>query len=235
MHVRSVREIVALTGRAFLFVLFAVGVFLSGQQVLATVERVGAPSPLAALVSGGSLTPQASRRMDSVCEFALERLRTAESLRYCGLIQLVERPGEGEVQRGGRYAAGAGYLRASLDRSPFSGITWLYLAQALAGQGDAAGAAAAFDSSYSVDAVAAGMAGMRVSIGLGMVDMLRPITRWSLDTEIILLAGRDPRQLIEIGKSRGRMRYIATALAVDPQLLARFIRLVRAPPPGVRR
>jgi hypothetical protein len=225
----------ALIGRAFLFVLFMAGVFLCGQQVLATVERVGAPSPLVSLVSGAQLTPQASRRMDGVCEFALERLRTAESLRYCGLIQLVERPGEGPSQRKERYTVGAEYLRDSLNRAPFSGITWLYLAQALAGQGDLAGAAAAFDSSYSVDAVAAGMAGMRVSVGLGMVDMLRPITRWSLDTEIILLAGRNPRQLIEIGKSHGRMRYIATALAADPQLLARFIRLVRAPPPGVRR
>ena len=235
MRVRPVRWILAPVGRALLCVLFLVGAYFAARQFGATVERVGGPSPVVALTSGGSLTPQASRRMDGVCEATVASMRTADSLRYCGLIQMVERPGETGEERASRYAAGADYLEQSLNRSPFSGVTWLYLATAHLAHGDSGAAAKAFDTSYEVDAIAAGMVGMRIGVGLNMLSVLGPITKWSLESEILMLGTRDPAYLYYMAKAANRLRYVAAALAADPQVFARFVRIARAPPPGVRR
>jgi hypothetical protein len=211
------------------------GVYFASREFSAIVERVGAPSPVSALTVDSRIAPQAARRMDGVCADTLASKPTAEALRYCGLVQLVDRPDETQEQRLARYATGADYLEGSLNRSPFNGATWLYLATAELAHGDRAAAADAFDTSYEVDAIAAGMTGMRLGVGLKMLDALSPITRWSLDSEIVTLGTRNPRYLLYLAKTSNRLRYVASALGADPQVLARFIRIVREPPPGVRR
>jgi len=235
MRALSLGAPISWAGRALLCLVLVVGVYFAGHQFAATIERVGAPSAVSLLAAGDVLTPQMSSRIDNVCSANLELARTAEALRYCGMIQLVTRPGIAPDEQAARYRQSVEFLKTSLDRSPFNGATWLYLAVAMQAMGDRANAAEAFDTSYEVDAIAAGMAGMRVSIGLGMLDALKPITLWSLDAEIQSLGRRDMRYLHGLARTPGQLQYVATTLMVDPQLFARFMRVVNAPPPGVAR
>ena len=224
-----------MVGRAFLSVLFVIALGFAVRQFAATVERVGGPAPLTILTSSGTLTPQASRRMDMVCDSTLAMLRTADSLRYCGLADLVDRPEPDETGQDVRYARAVTYLQESLDRSPFNGITWLYLTAANIAKGDREAAAESFDTSYEIAPIAVSMQGTRVSFGLKILDALKPITRLSLDSEIVMLGTRDPRYLFQLAKSTNRLRYVASALTADLQIFARFMRIVRQPPPGIRR
>ena len=232
---RSTKRTVAWIGRLCLCVLFVTAAVFTGRQFAATIERVGGPAPLMILSAPGELTPQASRRMDSICSETAESLPTAESLRYCGLANLVDRPGATDADKAQRYAASVDYLKRSLDRAPYDGITWLYLAAASLAEGDRANAAESFDTSYEVAPIAVGMQGMRLGIGLSMVDTLPPITRMSLDSEVVMLGTRDARYLYRIAEATGQIRYVAGALTADLPTFARFVRIAREPPPGIRR
>jgi hypothetical protein len=222
-------------GRAFLFALFAIAAFFAARQFAATVEQAGGPAPLILLSAGGVLAPQASERLDSACGSTLDIRRTAESLRYCGLANLVARPDATDAERAERYGRAVGFLEESLDRSPFSGITWLYLTAAHLAVGDREAAAESFDASYEVAPIAVGMQGMRLGIGLSMVEAMKPITLMGLDAEIIMLGRRNPRYLFQIAQSTNQLRYVASALTADLQIFARFMRIVREPPPGIPR
>jgi hypothetical protein len=235
MRASSVGRFFPWAGRAVVCLLLVVGVYFAARQFVATIERVGAPSAVAMLAASDAVAPQAVRRAEDVCSAGLEQARTADALRYCGMIGLVDLPGATPSEQADRYRQSVEFLKASLDRSPFNGATWLYLAVAMQAMGDRANAAEAFDTSYEVDAIAAGMAGMRVSIGLGMLDALKPITLWSLDAEIQSLGRRNIRYLHGLARTPGQLQYVATTLMVDPPLFARFMREVNAPPPGVAR
>ncbi len=235
MRARPRGRIVTLGGRVFICALFLVALAFAGREFAATIERVGGPAPLTLLSAGGTLTPQASRRLDAVCEATLDISRTADSLRYCGLADLVARPGDTEAETSDRYARAATYLEDSLNRSPFSGITWLYLTAAHLAKGDAEAAAESFDTSYEIAPIAVSMQGMRLGIGLNMIESMKPITLMSLDSEIIMMGRRDPRYLHSLAKSTNQLRYVASALTADLEIFARFMRIVREPPPGIRR
>jgi hypothetical protein len=79
------------------------------------------------------------------------------------------------------------------------------------------------------------MQGMRLGIGLSMVETMKPITLMSLDSEIITMGRKNPRYLLDLAKSTNQLRYVASALTADLQIFARFMRIVREPPPGARR
>lgn len=222
-------------GRVSLCALFLVAALFAGRQFAATIERVGGPAPLTLLTMAGSLTEQASRRMDSVCESSVAMLRTADSLRYCGLAELVDRPLATKAEQTDRYRNAVTLLEASLDRSPFNGVTWLYLSAAHLALGERDAAARVFDTSYEVAPIAAGMAGMRLGMGFNMLDALDPITLMSLDSEVLLLGSRDVRYLHDLAKATNQIPYVASVLTVDLKIFARFMRIVRQPPPGVRR
>lgn len=235
MRARPMGRLVAWGGRASLCALFLVALAFAGRQFAATIERVGGPAPLTLLSAGGVLAPQASRRLDSVCQSTTEIMRTADSLRYCGLGELVGRPGATEAEMSERYGRAVAYLQESLDRAPFNGITWLYLTAAHLARGDRAAAAESFDTSYEIAPIAVSMQGMRLGIGLSMVETMKPITLMSLDSEIITMGRKNPRYLLELAKSTNQLRYVASALTADLQIFARFMRIVREPPPGARR
>jgi hypothetical protein len=224
-----------LVGRVVLCVLFLVGTYFTSLIFVATIERVGAPSPLAVMTTNGSITPQASRRMDSICADALQTMPTAESLRYCGLAEMIARPGVAAAETAERYGRAVGYLEGSVNRSPFNGITWLYLAAANVAAGNMEAAAEAFDTSYEVSPIAVGMQGMRLGVGFSILDSLKPITLMSLESEILMLGARNPRYLVQLAKSSNRLRYVASTLTAEPKLFTRFMRIVREPPPGLRR
>ena len=235
MSARSIERFAAPAGRIALCALFVVALLFAARQFAATIERVGGPAPLSLLTVASSLTEQASRRMDDVCTSTIEMLRTADSLRYCGLTELVDRPGETPAEQVRRYHQAVDYIDASLDRSPFNGITWLYLAAAHLALGDRDAAAQSFDTSYEVAPIAAGIIGMRLGIGFDLLDALEPITLMSLDSEVILLGSRNLQLLYNVARSTGRLAYVASVLTTDLRTYARFMRIVRAPPPGIRR
>ena len=235
MRVPPVAQFIPWVGRASLCLLLLVGAYFAGRQFVATIERVGAPPALELVASADVLAPQAMRRADNVCAHSLELLPSAEALRYCGMIQLAAFAAPEPADRQERRQHAIQYFNESLDRAPLHGATWLYLASAYLAAGDHAAAAEAFDTSYEVDAIAAGMAGMRVAIGLGLLDILKPITRWSLDAEIQSLGKRNPAYLKDLARTPEQLHYVASTLMVNPPVFARFMRAVNAPPPGVRR
>jgi tetratricopeptide (TPR) repeat protein len=235
MRAPPLAKFIPWVGRASLCLLLLVGAYFAGRQFVATVERVGAPPALELVGSARALAPQAMRRADSVCTRSLELVPSAEALRYCGMIQFAAFSSPAPADRQERRQHAVQYFNKSLNRAPLHGATWLYLASAYLAEGDHAAAAEAFDTSYEVDAIAAGMAGMRVAVGLGMLHALKPITRWSLDAEIQSLGNRNPAYLKELARTPEQLHYVASTLMVNPPAFARFMRAVNAPPPGVRR